>query len=521
MLGKAQLLFLEKYGGVKNSSTLEEIFPQIDYSFAQCILQGKGSEGALAALCYLSFCSRNGNICIKSDEDIIPKMWLGEDFCYEQVKKGLKELPEDLFGEDKPLVRKGKCIYLQRNWYYENLFLEHYQRVLSAKPSLEMNTSNKNLLLPEQQEAIRKVCDNTVTIITGGPGTGKTYTAGYILEDVVGKVAVAAPTGKAAANIQRSLLKNNPQLEGKITAKTLHSLLRINSFDQMPSTLDADFILIDECSMVDVKMMALLFASIKTGARVVLLGDENQLPPVEVGSVFADLTRWRGGHCLVALQKCMRTELQSIVEFSRRVKEGSSTAALHVIHSDKYPEVSAVDIDDMIKNFMFLEESYCILSPLRRGHLGVDYLNSKILKSILRRDYNKHWLRIPIMITRNNYDLGLYNGEVGTLVCKNSNFVVNKRFEAGDYAIFHGCDKRYSAMLLPDFDFAYCISVHKSQGSEFDRVGLVIPKGSEVFGRGIFYTAATRAKKKLDIYGSDEMIEKVVRQSDVRISGIG
>ena len=496
-----------------------ELFSQVDQALAKYLLDN-GTREQFLALCYLSMCSRSGNICVNIDSI--------ED---ENIKNGLKSLPGFLFCENdiiKPLVKNENNIYLQRNWYYETLFLEHYERIVSIKPSKTFEIAPHKKLLSEQYKAIKRATQNTMTIITGGPGTGKTYTISCLIEMLLKEknitLAVAAPTGKAVAHLQKYV---------STEVKTVHSLLGVRSGDTKPRhIINADIVIIDECSMVDVKMMAFLFASLKKGAQIILVGDEYQLPPVETGSIFADLVRCSGQHDVVALQKCLRTELASIIELADCIRRGDSKAALHMLYKEQHSEISIKDLNkrDLIQKILhenktlfspedFFENSSCILSPIRRGVYGVDSLNKDIVKKVIQHS-NNEYLMIPVMISQNDYTLELYNGEIGVLVCKKAANLANKKFQVGDYAVFKGHTKKYPALLLPKIEFAYCLSVHKSQGSEFSKVALILPDGAEIFGRGMLYTAVTRTKKKLDIYGSREIIEKIMYKSDKRFSGI-
>lgn len=332
----------------------------------------------------------------------------------------------------------------------------------------------------------------------------------------------------------------------EIEGKTLHSLLGINRYREQPKhgenhPIDADLIILDESSMVDVRLMAQLFSAVKEGAHLVLLGDPNQLPPVEAGSLFSDMIdlcdqKEKYSNLCVRLNKCLRAELEEIVAFSKMVQEGNSQAVLNLLDKSKEGDpirLLALDKDDkalldlLEGRFRQTEEifavdylkwfnRYRVLSPIRKAKLGVDRINREMFE---RLDADA----VPIMIVRNHHRLGLFNGEVGVL------------FRRGQYkgqAFFNGrgCEQAYyneqlqvrcfPVSLLPQYEYAYCISVHKSQGSEFDTVMLVLPEGSEVFGREIFYTAVTRAKKALEIVGARAVIHEILSHSPKRISGL-
>jgi len=230
--------------------------------------------------------------------------------------------------------------------------------------------------------------------------------------------------------------------------------------------------------MIDAGMMARLFAAVKTGARLVLLGDAEQLPPVEAGGLFVDLTRHEN---VCHLTRCLRTELQEIVSMAEAVKRGE------IIPTKPLPS---------LKELVKMEGT--ILTPLRRGPYGADALN--------RRCAAARTGPVPILITVNDRKLGLFNGDVGTLEGECA------RFSEG---------REISKSLLPAYEYAYVLSVHKSQGSEYDAVSILLPPGSERFGREMLYTAITRGRKKVDVYGDPSVVEAIVAKKTPRLSGLG
>lgn len=574
-------------------------------------------EDLVAFLLHLFISSREGHLCVRICHGKVfpdPSLsWLapfeerlGEDrLSLEELKeikegiiRGSQKLPDRFVcdvGENFPeksqiIFRLGNLFYLQKHWVHESLFIEHFQRLLKMKPqlSLERELFNSKLeqlkieekLLGEQILAIKAAGETCFTIITGGPGTGKTYTAGYLIKIFVETLfhgeqkkidlSLASPTGKAAANLQASLLvalDGLPKTSLQLSAKTLHSLLGINRRGRrehgLNNPLSSDFILVDESSMIDVHLMAQLFSSIKPGARLILLGDKDQLPPVESGGLFADLTRlcrYNKGLSkhLFELRKCMRSNLEEIVEFSHLVNRGEVLKILDVLRN--HGKDSAVQrvflkeshhsfqqslLDYMVKFFPLFKgkgmeekprevmdafQQFRILSPLRKGPMGVDTINKLLLEHFMWRLKDEPCFVAPIMIVNNHYRMELYNGEVGVLFrFFEGNSSYHKR---DDYAVFPGRDlrqvyfdenlqvRKIPSVLLPRYEYAYCLSVHKSQGSEFDTVLLFLPEGSEVFGREVLYTAVTRSRKKLKIFSDEKVFHSVLNRSLQRESGV-
>lgn len=549
-------------------------------------------------LCHLALAAKEGHLCVHATEEgvnpSVVQLWQNEEghplpaddaqVLTHMVLAGLKLVPDGIMitldkSSDSiphtPICREGNDFYLQRYWIFETLFLKHLKRHVKISPTIQLDSKKieqavqqmcqNQVLLDEQARAISQGCLNSLTLVTGGPGTGKTYTAGHLIrvfwdnlsadERQSCQVVLAAPTGKAAANLQRSLSRVAASLEGfpAIQAKTLHSLLGIKQgiIYQEPQRLSADLIVVDESSMIDVRMMACLFESLKPGSRLILLGDKHQLPSVEAGSVFVDLIQLQHNYphlnipC-VSLSVCLRAELKSLIDFAQLVNQGREQEVLDYLDHSHMQGIKRlhlpIDKKDAQREFLShvlpyfpfiiqqgqhpeqlldLFQSIRLLSPIRKGPFGVEGINQLIWQKLCQNTPMNGWVVIPIIIAMNDYRQELFNGETGVLIRR----LPLQSVGSEDYALFpsrqeDGQVRRLSALLLPKYEFAYCLSVHKSQGSEFDRVVLVLPEGSELFGREVFYTAITRARKYLEIYGSDVVILKTVAHQGVRLSGI-
>ncbi len=540
----------------------------IDYEFAKMLLKEHDlvEETVAGLICHLAKASREGHLCVVyKDGRLFPspdQLWLKDCNCepseellklistigsaFERipstllsiVENGLKDYPL------QPICLYRNALYLQKNWVFETHFIEHLRELRDQKPSLKVDMSRVKTLLSRyslnqnQQLAVEHAFQNSLTLISGGPGTGKTYTAGCFaalyLEcfgEKLPKIAITAPTGKAASKLRSELMSLD---YSQIETLTLHSLLNFSPntpYSYPPrKLLPYDLLLVDECSMIDVKLMASLLPAIKKGARVVFLGDPDQLPSVEAGSLFADMMIALDERYQVQLQECLRVELRDLVHFAGLINRGifkELPSCVNIIQgnadtsSGKKHEFmrflegflpSDYSLEAVINRF----DRFRLLSPLRKGGFGVDQLNEAVLNVVFHQVQEESDYAVPIMITRNDKRSGLFNGETGFLVRKKGKhpFEVSK----GDYALFGG--RKIDAFLLPSFEYAFCLSVHKSQGSEFDHVMLILPKGSERFGREMLYTAVTRAKKRLTIFGSEHVLKEAVKYRSHRISGV-
>ena len=551
----------------------EKQIPYVDYSFARHFIKnGSQEHGAFFALLFYS--ARSGHYCLQVREDrIFPEpLWLKQEPSFRQeIIQSLSSLPTEFFcleGDySKPLVKLQSYYYLQRNYLEEGELWHHLQRISQKKPCLRVDQSAFNkelqtleaqkLLTKEQASAVSNICKSCFTLLLGGPGTGKTYTAARFLELFMKhspkeddgeskkelsrslRIVLASPTGKAAAHLL-SALKKLPE-GAMVEVKTLHALLKRSilakkqSMDERDPLL-ADFCIVDESSMMDLSLMKDLFTVMKSGSRLLLLGDQEQLSPVQSGSLLRDLQKLLPEHCAV-LSQCLRTESKSIISLSKAILAGVSqrvfsaflaNPSIRMNLKEKDSEKKLVqdldrfslfkEFDDSLASHVMTEfEKYRILSPLREGSWGVERINTLFLQSFQKRQAKVY----PIMITRNDYRLELFNGQTGLLVLKEdgTSYALFKGEGLSFYEEFLGL-RKFDRALLSNFDYAYCLSIHKSQGSEFDYLSLLLPQAAEVFDRQLLYTAVTRARKSLSIAASDETITALLKAPAPCISGL-
>lgn len=583
-------------------SLLDEGFlTYVDFALAAQLIQHPcdDEEAKIVFLCHLTAATRQGHLCIIANEStVLPpvsEIWFPsqgplspetERLLNTMIPVGRNGLPNTLISNlqkglvdpisvQTPLCAIGERVYLHRMWTYESLFLINLKNFLDLHPqkgvdmdSLRLQLSgmveSKQLLLA-QAAAIEGAMSHPLTLISGGPGTGKTYTAGRLirlcweqldsLQQETYTIAIAAPTGKAAANLQKSLSNaagDIPALQ-RVQATTLHRLLALRS-NQSPLTstvqLAEDLIIIDESSMIDMRMMAALFGALKPGSRLIMLGDKHQLPAVDAGAPFADLIAMESlqeNMSVCHLNICMRAELQVIIDFASAINSGDVAAAeelldghsaLRRIKMDEGKSTSATlshlcaemepffdfDANLLSTPHLLMQQSnrFRALSPLKRGLFGTEQINRSLLKQMQKLSERGKPFIAPIIITKNDYRLDIFNGEVGLLVRAHFQHT-HKELEltSHDYALIVGKDgeiRSIPALLLPAFEYAYCLSVHKSQGSEFNHVLLLLPEGSEVFGREVLYTAATRARQKLDLWATQSILESTIKRKSYRLS---
>lgn len=482
-------------------------------------------------------------------------------------------------GDASPLVltedKQGARLYLRRAWTAEqNIRLNIAQRLaLPCEVPADLQQRLDELFTPTSDSAPdmqRLACEvaaqNRITLITGGPGTGKTTTVVKLLSLLVRtsprdlQIHLAAPTGKAAARLTESISNALTQMPADkrphmpSQAQTLHRLLQANSKATQVHQLATDVVVVDEASMIDLEMMARLLQAVPPTARLVLLGDKDQLASVEAGAVMSQLcTGSLLQHQTVTLLHSHRFDTKSgIGQWARAVNADAAdnTPALKALWKDAPDWLATLPLQQSIegdapepdvtrlqltsasdpklavglrygwRNWLALLDAhrpsktapaapcsdaqavallnafteFCVLCAVREGPLGVTQLNTQV-EHALGLGQSAWYAGRPVMVTRNDYALDLMNGDIGLcLPCPDG--VLRVAFPAVDGGVRWIMPSR-----LDSVETVFAMTVHKSQGSEFAHVLLVIPaQESPVLTRELVYTGLTRAKKRLTLW---------------------
>lgn len=478
----------------------------IDKIFAQVVMKRIGADKEEHALFLetLFARSRQGHLALDISK--------GDT----KLQVGAETLPAQAIGTW--IYHSGSKYYLEKNWKDETQILEHLQRISSHPPAIPLPDSPLDAgLNAEQKLGVENARNHSLSLLTGGPGTGKTFTAAHIVKAcLVPRIILAAPTGKAVAQLEASIKST-----ATIQSGTLHALLGIKEHgreEEETPILSADLIIVDECSMIDARIFSRLLAAVPKGTRLVLIGDKDQLPPVEAGSIFADLIE-AGRFPTAQLIQSLRSDRQEIHTLAQAIREGNVSLALELLEkSSDIRWVEKMDVQQLWQQY----GTTPILSTMRHGPLGVDALNRFFLTQSLKQARGDEF-RAPIMITRNDYDLEIYNGDLGILVRKFTDDFSLRQFHLDDYILLRdrkGGERRISALSVSAFDYSYCLSVHKSQGSEYDEALILIPSGSELFGREVLYTAITRVRRRATLVCSKELFVQAVATSSRKTSGL-
>lgn len=433
---------------------------------------------------------------------------------------------------------------------------------------------------PHQRAAARVALTRQLAVITGGPGTGKTTAVTKILAAIVGlaaeagkampRIRLAAPTGKAAARLGESIRAAkarmladgiDPAQVMRIPedASTLHRLIGTRPDTRKPrhdaaNTLAIDVLVIDEASMIDVPLMARVIAALPAHARLVLLGDADQLASVEAGAVLGDICHGAADEDLSKVPiagTTVRGSLATLVTSHRFHGDsgiGALARAINAGDADRALAVCAVDpatrlipgedqtaLDALVARgvtafrdcFMthdVVEASrrfgtFRMLCALRDGPRGVAGINAAVERALaeegLAETRNRYWRGRPLLITANDYGVQLFNGDIGLTWPDNDGHLC---------ACFVGADgsvRRLPLNRLPAHETVFAMTVHKSQGSEFDTVAVVLPEqDAPVLTRELVYTAVTRARSAVELYGSPTLLATAINRRVRRSSGL-
>lgn len=497
-------------------------------------------------------------------------------------------------GASHPLILDGNRLYLERYWRFEREVADALRTRTRSEELLddEALRIGLNRFFPDSDETVdwQRIAAAVATrrrfcVISGGPGTGKTSTVVRILallatgRDDPLRIRLAAPTGKASMRMQSSIRRvletlnlSDAQLERvPQEAVTLHRLLGARPGStrfrhDRDNPLPVDLLIVDEASMIDLSLMARLLRALPENARLILLGDHNQLASVEAGAVLGDICsvadgfspgqagwlRTVTGHevpgtegvnalsdSIVFLRHSYRFGPDSgIGALAREINEGNAGRVREILDDPQYPDVAFYEgtasleglVDSMLEGYAPLLQAaeqdsdelfdvldrFRVLCGLREGVAGVVTLNREMERRGLRpRREDADWYTgRPVLVTRNDYSLRLYNGDTGVTVFRDDrHLVLFSGVEGGSRALSPG--------RLPEHETAFAMTVHKAQGSEFNRVLLVLPpEPAPVLTRELIYTAVTRAREQVVVAGPAHVLEAAVDAPSRRASGL-
>ena len=551
----------------------DERFTTLDRSLARHLAaQASSSRWIGHAAALLSSVLRRGHLCLDLSQRPSDHF---EAAAALQPWPSLTSWRDDLLasglvaqqpGEFKPLVLDvtGR-LYLHRYYEYErDLAARIVERLGSDAAAVGPVTSADSAT--QTDIAIDAVRSRRFMVIAGGPGTGKTTTVVRILvalltESPELRISLAAPTGKAAHRMQQSIaaqlasLPIDEALRERLprTASTLHRLLGARGDSAFfrhdaDRPLASDVVIVDESSMVDLPLMAKLFAALRPQARIILIGDPDQLASVEVGSVLADITAASTGlgSALVTLRKPWRFAADSgIGALCAAIRSGDADRTLEILDGIEYPDVTlkslpaadtlgkalsqtsvmatyrnALQSDDPVARLATFETAR-ILCATRSGPVGTLRINDTIRDLLSSEELiddarGALYHGAPLVVLRNDYALQVFNGDSAVLHRTDDEARLHACFRTGTGEL-----RRVLAARLPEHAPLYAMTVHRSQGSEFDHVLVVLPpRESPILTRQLLYTAVSRARKSVTVWADPTLIRYACLRRVQRASGL-
>lgn len=588
----------------------QKLLRPIDAQFALTVA-GNDDPAVTLAAALLSHDAGEGHVCLPLSrlmltEEAHPLLvaWISETATPIDWKKRLLASAAVSCGDSPaPLILCGNRLYLNRMWCNERTVARFFNEVNQAIDVDEAQLSRiLDALFPTTDEvnwqkvAAAVALTRRISVISGGPGTGKTTTVAKLLAALIQmadgercRIRLAAPTGKAAARLTESLgaaLRQLPLTDAQKKripedASTLHRLLGAQPGSQRlrhhaGNPLHLDVLVVDEASMIDLPMMSRLIDALPPHGRVIFLGDRDQLASVEAGAVLGDICAYvnagftaerarqlsrltgcaipagagtqaaslRDSLCL--LQKSYRFGSDSgIGKLAAAINCGDRSAIQAVFQqgfsdiekrtlqsSDDYAGMLDEALAGYGRYLRLLHEKatpeailqafneYQLLCALREGPFGVGGLNDRIEQAMVqqrkihRHPHSRWYEGRPVMIARNDSALGLFNGDIGIALDRGQGLRVW-------FAMPDGAIKSVQPSRLPEHDTTWAMTVHKSQGSEFDHAALILPsQRSPVVTRELVYTAVTRARRRLSLYADERILAGAIVTRTERRSGL-
>jgi exodeoxyribonuclease V alpha subunit len=594
------------------------VLSELDAALAETFgrIAGERDERVLVAAALASSAVQAGHTCVElarvADRPVLdengvpaadvtypaPGAWLEALVASRLVARG-----EASSHAPRPLViGSGSRLYLARYFEYEQKLAEALvRRAGQDERGLDAARLRDDLerLFPrgasgsnDQRLAALLAVLSRVSVISGGPGTGKTFTVAKLLALLQSQALAAgrapyriellAPTGKAAQRLGEAIRKNlaelplEPSVARAIpaTASTIHRALKVQARTPTrfrygrANPLPADVVVVDEASMVDLALMSKLVDAVPESSRLVLLGDKDQLASVEAGSILADMYAGRANGVSAACAERVERltgdvlpmsgaqpsladgmvelvvshrfrEGGGIYELARAVNAGDAPRALAVLRDSEHvtleplpePERFARALGPVVEEKfgrlgsapvgekLALLDGFRLLCAHRRGPYGVETLNEWVALHLRKRGLldadGAFYDGRPLIVTANDHQVELYNGDVGVVGREGSDELLTARFPSAEGR------RSVPLALLPPHETAFAMSVHKAQGSEFDDVLLVLgDRPSPLFTRELVYTAVTRARRRVRIFGSPDILAGAIAARVQRASGL-
>lgn len=582
----------------------------LSYFFARFIAEHSGTDidSLLAySTALVSQNNANGDVCVELDQYVDRPLFSSDRLVPDDLPHGIElaQWRQSLLatacvgevGDVAPLILDDKRLYLNRYWRYETSIAELITSRLTPLSDIDPDELSLHLArlfphrkhqqtLNDQELAVALAAIRRFVVISGGPGTGKTTTVIKILALLLSqqpamRIKLAAPTGKAAARMMESIQvrKNDSHIDPAIRdlipqqASTIHRLLGYSNhrFHHSASNpLALDCLVIDEASMLDLTLVYRLLDALPAKARVILLGDRDQLASVAAGNVLGDIT---GHGRKIGYSESLRDALATILQrpledipqvesseaisdsvallrqsyrFSRdsdigqlanMINAGDGVGAVELIEQSnsglslQVPSTNSIQastLDSILESFravinsdsvsqaMDIFDRTRVLCAIHSGPFGVDEINrlitDRIRPSHLSNSIDDYYGK-PILITANDYELNLFNGDTG-LLWRDKDGILRACFRGEDRDI-----RTLPIYSLPEHVTAWAMTVHKSQGSEFESVVLILPddENSNAISRELLYTGVTRARRDLCIHSTARVLiaacEKLTRRS--------
>jgi exodeoxyribonuclease V alpha subunit len=540
---------------MNNLSSESLIFSRLDRAFAQflakrCLLTGKDKATFKRLVMQCSFEQSKGHTCLPltSEEEVIV---LASGLVLEVT------LTNGLDVAAQPLVLQSTCLYTYRYWFYEARLAFQLSQRLHLKYStkgleqaLTQYFGSPQAEIDWQREAAKKALRQGLTLVIGGPGTGKTTTVIKILallqqlNDPLLTIALVAPTGKAAMRLQASLGESKQTLNCDEIIKqmipesvtTIHRLLGAKPppspyfKHHSENLLPYDVVVVDETSMVDLALMSKLVDALPQETRLILLGDKDQLASVASGSVLADLTDSLR-HYSTELLKSHRFGGE-IKALAMAINQQQATAAWQLLEQGQNVCLFEGDLMSYVmeqytayhtlvqkqadfKQIYTAFNRFQVLCSNRQGRYGVNEINRLVEKSL---KLSGSWYQgRPIMVIENNAATQLYNGDIGIcLMDKHPPYQLRVHFLTSDGGI-----KKILPSRMPQCETVFAMTIHKSQGSEFEKILIALPEVLNLLlTKELLYTGITRAKKKVKVLANKRIFIAAITQKVIRHGGL-